>query len=107
MTSKSWEIELSLYEFQESCFDHGRTTYFKTSPDVHFAQATQGHHLENWIAANEPMIRSEVNLRSQILSRYQGQTFIDEYFRQCHRMPHPIPLGQAGELQSTTLLDGG
>jgi hypothetical protein len=77
------------------------------SPEAHFAQVTQVHHLENWITTFEPMIRAEVHTRSEILRRHEGQTFIDEYFSVYYRMPRPIQLGQAGELQSLTLLDGG
>jgi hypothetical protein len=53
------------------------------------------------------MIRSEVKIRSHIQSRHEGQTFIDDYFPEHHRMPRPIHLGQAGELQSKSPLIGG
>jgi hypothetical protein len=79
----------------------------RESPEAHFAQVTKVHHLENWITTFEPMIRAEVHTRSEILRRHEGQTFIDEYFPVHHRMPRPIQLGQAGELQSLTPLDGG
>jgi hypothetical protein len=39
----------ALYKLKDSCFYHGRTTYFKASLDIHFAQVTQVHHLQNWI----------------------------------------------------------
>jgi hypothetical protein len=97
----------ALYELKDSCFYHGRMTYCKTSPEAHFAQVTQVHCLKNWITMFEPMIRAEVHTRSEILRRHEGQTFIDEYFSVNHRMPRPIQLGQAGELQSLTPLDGG
>jgi hypothetical protein len=79
----------------------------ETSPEAHFALVTQVHPLENWITTCEPMIRAEVHTRSEILHRHEGHTFIDEYFSVHHRMPRPIQLGQAGELQSLTQLDGG
>jgi hypothetical protein len=87
--------QTSLYKLKDWCFYHGRTTFIcKTIPDV--TVQDHGlvflpwpyniylqdhprrpfcishpcfHHLENWITTKhniEPMIRSEVHIRSQI-----------------------------------------
>ncbi|KAG7366410.1 hypothetical protein IV203_029080 [Nitzschia inconspicua] len=59
------------YDFKPNCFLHAQQHYyFNPTAEDHLHAENDAKNLENWIQANEPMIKRNAKLRKDILDSF-------------------------------------